>query len=74
MARDRLRSTITQEGDQLRARHTGQALAVFSVGKDRFDYDADLAVASLTFERDAAGKITAAVLHHNGQEIRAPRL
>ncbi|HEY2739013.1 MAG TPA: serine hydrolase [Thermoanaerobaculia bacterium] len=66
--------TITQEGDQLRAKHTGQALPVFSVGKDRFDYDADLAVASLTFERDTAGKITAVVLHHDGQEIRAPRL
>jgi CubicO group peptidase (beta-lactamase class C family) len=66
--------TITQEGDQLRARHTGQALAVFCAGKDRFEYDADLAVASLTFERDAAGKIAAVVLHQHGQDMRSPKL
>ena len=51
---------------------TGQsALPVFCVGKDRFEYDA--VVASLTFERDPAGKIVAVVLHQNGRDARAPR-
>lgn len=64
--------TITQKDDQLLAMLTGQpAFPVFSVGKDRFELD--VVVASLTFERDAAGKITAVVLHQHGQDMRAPR-
>ena len=51
---------------------TGQpALPVFAVAKDRFDYD--VVEASLTFERDATGKVVAVVLHQNGQDMRAPR-
>lgn len=51
---------------------TGQpAFPVFCVGKDRFDYD--VVVATLTFERDAAGKIVAVVLHQNGLDMKAPR-
>jgi CubicO group peptidase (beta-lactamase class C family) len=64
--------TVTQKDDQLLAMLTGQpALPVFSVGKDRFEYD--VVVASLTFERDAAGKVTVVVLHQNGQDMRSPR-
>jgi hypothetical protein len=48
-----------------------QALPVFAVGKDHFDYD--VVDASLTFERDAAGKIIAVVLRQNGQDMRAPQ-
>ena len=51
---------------------TGQpAFPVFSVGKDRFDYD--VVEASLTFERDPAGKVVAVVLHQNGRDMRAPK-
>jgi serine-type D-Ala-D-Ala carboxypeptidase/endopeptidase len=51
---------------------TGQpAIPVFSVGKDRFE--ADVVEAALTFERDAAGKVVALVLHQNGMDMRAPR-
>jgi len=65
--------TMTLEGEQLLTRLTGQpAFPVFSTGKDRFELD--VVVASLTFERDAAGKITAVVLHQNGRDLRAPRM
>ena len=51
---------------------TGQPkLPVFSIGKDRFEYD--VVQAALTFERDAAGKVVAVVLHQNGMDMRAPR-
>ena len=64
--------TVTATADVLMAMLTGQpAFPVFAVGKDRFDYD--VVAASLTFERDAAGKIIAVVLHQNGQDMRAPR-
>ncbi len=51
---------------------TGQpAFPVFSIGKDRFEYD--VVEAALTFERGAAGKVVAVVLHQNGMDMRAPR-
>lgn len=63
---------ISIEDDTLYAQLTGQpALPVFAVAPDRFDYDA--VVASLAFERDAAGKVVALVLHQNGIEQRAPK-
>ena len=64
--------TVTARADQLLAMLTGQpAFPVFSVGKDRFEFD--VVVASLTFERDAAGKIVAVVLHQNGLDMRSPK-
>ena len=48
-----------------------QALPVFRTGKDRFEYD--VVEAALTFERDAAGKVTAVVLHQSGLDRRASR-
>jgi hypothetical protein len=48
-----------------------QALPVFCVGKDHFEYD--VVAAHLTFERDKAGKVVAVVLHQNGRDMRAPR-
>ena len=51
---------------------TGQpAFPVFAIGKDRFEYD--VVVATLTFERDQAGKVIAVVLHQNGRDMRAPK-
>jgi D-alanyl-D-alanine-carboxypeptidase/D-alanyl-D-alanine-endopeptidase len=48
-----------------------QALPVFRTGKDRFEYD--VVEAALTFERDAAGKVVAVVLHQSGLDRRATR-
>ncbi len=64
--------TVSATSSGLAAMLTGQpAFPVFCVGKDRFEYD--VVVASLTFERDAAGKVLAVVLHQNGRDMRAPR-
>lgn len=51
---------------------TGQpALLAFPAGRDRWEYD--VVPAALVFERDAAGRVVALVLHQNGMEMRAPR-
>lgn len=64
--------TVKANGDVLGVQLTGQpTFPVFATGKDRFDYD--VVVATLTFERDAAGKVVAVVLHQNGMDMRAPR-
>ena len=63
---------VTTAADQLLAMLTGQpTFPVFCVGKDKFEYD--VVVASLTFERDAAGKVVALVLHQNGLDMRSPK-
>jgi len=64
--------TVRATSESLFVTLTGQpAFPVFCVGKDRFDYD--VVVATLTFERDAAGKVVAVVLHQNGRDMKAPR-
>ena len=63
---------VTKVAGQLVAMATGQSpFPVFNVGKDRFEYD--VVAASLTFERDAAGKVIAVVLHQNGMDMRGPK-
>jgi serine-type D-Ala-D-Ala carboxypeptidase/endopeptidase len=65
--------TVTTTPEVLLVQLTGQpAFPVFSTAKDQFEYD--VVVASLTFERDAAGRVVAVVLHQNGRDMRAPRL
>jgi CubicO group peptidase (beta-lactamase class C family) len=65
--------TVKAAPETLLVTLTGQpAFPVFSIAKDRFEYD--VVVAALTFERDAAGKIVAVVLHQNGLDMRAPRV
>ena len=63
---------ITARGGALFAQATGQSrLALRPAGEDRF---ALVGVpAEISFERDAAGKITALTLHQNGAAQRAPR-
>ena len=66
--------TSKSEGvhDQLYVQLTGQAAyPVYAAAKDHFFYT--LFDARLEFERDAAGKVVALVLHQNGQDQRAPR-
>ena len=64
--------SVNATPDGLLVMLTGQpTFPVFSVGKDRFEYD--IVEAALTFERDAAGKVVAVVLHQNGRDMRAPK-
>lgn len=64
--------TVGTVAETLTIMLTGQpALPVFAIGKDRFE--SDMVKASLTFERDAAGKVVAVVLHQNGMDMRSPR-
>ncbi len=64
--------TVRATPEGLTVMLTGQpALPMFASGKDRFELD--VVQAAVTFERDAAGKVVAAVLHQNGQDMRAPR-
>jgi CubicO group peptidase (beta-lactamase class C family) len=63
---------VTVVHDQLYVQLTGQAAyPVYAAAKDHFFYT--LFDARLEFERDAAGKVVALVLHQNGQDQRAPR-
>ncbi|HWU78385.1 MAG TPA: serine hydrolase [Rhodanobacter sp.] len=63
---------ITVQHDQLYAQLTGQAaFPVYARAKDHFFYI--VVDAQLDFERDAAGKVVALVLHQNGRDLRASR-
>lgn len=64
---------MTTRAGHLFAKLTGQPAApVFCTAPDEFVYD--VVAASLTFERDAQGTLTAVVLHQNGRDQRALRL
>jgi serine-type D-Ala-D-Ala carboxypeptidase/endopeptidase len=64
---------FTLKGDHLETQITGQpAFPVFASAKDKFFLK--VVDAQLDFERDAAGKVVAVVLHQNGRDIRAPRM
>jgi CubicO group peptidase (beta-lactamase class C family) len=64
---------ITTRSGHVLAKLTGQAaLPVFCDRPDHFVYD--VVEAALTFERNAAGAVTALVLDQNGRSPRAPRL
>lgn len=64
--------TMTEANGGLFAQLTGQPkAAVFATAKDEFFYK--VVDAQLSFERDAAGKVIAVVLHQNGRDQRAPR-
>ncbi|MBL9213163.1 MAG: serine hydrolase [Opitutaceae bacterium] len=65
--------TVTAEGKQLYVQGTNQPrLKVDAMATDRFK--AQGVAAEVSFERDAAGKVVALVLHQNGADRRAPRL
>ncbi|HEU5081556.1 MAG TPA: serine hydrolase [Opitutaceae bacterium] len=63
---------VTENRGSLHVQATGQpAFGLRVVGADRF---ALVGVpAEISFERDAVGKVIAAVLHQNGRDQRAPR-
>jgi serine-type D-Ala-D-Ala carboxypeptidase/endopeptidase len=64
--------TITRDADQLFVQLTGQPkIKFFPESKDR--YFCRLVEASVSFDRDAEGKIERLVVHQNGQDLPAPR-
>jgi CubicO group peptidase (beta-lactamase class C family) len=64
---------VTLHSGHLEAQLTGQAaFPIFANAKDKFFYK--VVDAQLDFERDAAGKIVALVLHQNGRDMRASRM
>jgi serine-type D-Ala-D-Ala carboxypeptidase/endopeptidase len=68
-----VRITVTRQGNQMFVQLTGQGpLGIHAEAKDKFFLRA--VEASVTFERDAEGKITACVLHQNGRDQRAKRV
>jgi CubicO group peptidase (beta-lactamase class C family) len=63
---------VTEENGALFVQATGQGMfPVFAAGKDKFFYKA--VDARISFQRDAAGKVTGLVLHQNGLDKHAPR-
>jgi CubicO group peptidase (beta-lactamase class C family) len=65
--------TISLRGRMLFAQLTGQSpLPIYAESADHFFLKA--VDATLDFERDSAQRVTAVVLHQNGNETRAPRL
>jgi serine-type D-Ala-D-Ala carboxypeptidase/endopeptidase len=64
---------FTLKGDHLEAQITGQpAFQILASAKDRFFVT--IVDAQLDFEREAGGKVVAAVLHQNGRDLRATRV
>jgi CubicO group peptidase (beta-lactamase class C family) len=64
---------FTLKGSHLEAQITGQpAFPIFASANDRFFYK--IVDAQLDFERDAAGKVVAVVLHQSGLGLRAARM
>jgi hypothetical protein len=65
--------SVRRSGEGIEAQLTGQSwIPVFARASDRFFYK--VVEAELQFERDAAGKVMAVVLHQGGIEQRAARL
>ena len=64
---------VTLRGDVLFVQLTGQSpLPIYPESDGRFFLKA--VDATMDFERDSARRVTAAVLHQNGRDMRAPRL
>ena len=64
--------SVSVADGQLHVQASGQSrFPVFASGPDTFFYE--VVEAGLTFERDAAGKVVAVVLHQGGRDQRAPR-
>ena len=64
--------TVGTMDETLTVQLTGQPpIPMFAMGKDRFE--SDMVPAAVTFERDAAGKVVALVLHQNGMDMRSPK-
>lgn len=62
---------VVKDGQLFAQLATQPSFAVYPSGKDQFFYK--VVDAQLSFERDAAGKVVAVVLHQNGHDMRAPK-
>jgi CubicO group peptidase (beta-lactamase class C family) len=66
--------TVMREGDSLFVQRTGgDRRRLHPEGKDKFYYENDNAI-TLTFVRDASGKVTDQVIHQNGRDQKCPRV
>ena len=64
---------VRRDGHRLTARATGQGrFKLYPASSERFFYKA--VEASITFERDATGKVTALHLDQGGRRMRSPRI
>jgi len=64
--------TVTEADGTLFAQATGQGKApVFASAKDEFFYK--IVNAQISFQRDAAGKVTGLMLHQNGRDVPATK-
>jgi D-alanyl-D-alanine-carboxypeptidase/D-alanyl-D-alanine-endopeptidase len=64
---------VVLRSGRLEAQVTGQpAFRIFANAMDRFF--CKIVDAQLDFERDAEGRVVAAVLHQNGRHSRGPRM
>ena len=71
---DRQYRVIRRDGDGLVSQRTGgPAHRLFPEALDRFFYEHDHAT-TISFERDAAGKVIASVMHQQGVDTRIERL
>ena len=65
--------TVTREGNRLFAQFTGQPkFEIFP--KSETEYFGKVADPQVTFVKDAAGKVTKAILHQGGQAIDVPKI
>jgi Tol biopolymer transport system component len=65
--------TITRDGDHFFGQLSGQpAFEVFPESAGKFFLK--VVAAQISFDSDAAGKVTGLVLHQNGRELPAPRI
>ena len=64
---------ITRGTDGLVAEPTGQGKAPLFAEKES-EFFFKVVDAQVTFERDSAGKVTAMVLHQNGQNLRGAKI
>jgi hypothetical protein len=65
--------TVTREGDHLYGQMTGQPkFEIFPKSENEFFWK--IVAASVTFVKDASGKVIRATHHQGGQTIEAPKM
>jgi CubicO group peptidase (beta-lactamase class C family) len=66
---------ITRKGDQLETQLTGQpALKVYPASRNTFFIDPKIVDGTIKFVLNSKGKVTMAVIHQNGSDIRLKKL
>jgi hypothetical protein len=65
--------SVTREGDKLMGQATGQGKAQLEPVSET-EFSVPFAGANVTFEKDAAGKVTGLVLNQSGRTIKAKKI